>query len=90
VDSRIVDDPEIRWDEVERVTKTAFWCIQSEASLRPSMGKVVQMLAGNVSIEEPVSLNFFTFLQGKSVSSPSISRLPEDYHYFSTYLEKIK
>lgn len=46
VDGRIVGDPENRWDEVERVTKTAFWCIQSEAHLRPSMGKVVQMLAG--------------------------------------------
>lgn len=65
VDGRIVDDPEIRWNEVEMVIKTAFWCIQSEANLRPSMGKVVQMLAGKVRIDEPLNLNFFSFLQEK-------------------------
>lgn len=70
VDSRIVEDPGIRWDEVERVMKTAFWCIQSEPSLRPCMGKVVQMLAGNVSIEEPKGLNFFPFLQEISAPFP--------------------
>lgn len=70
VDSRMVEDPGIRWDEVERVMKTAFWCIQSEPSLRPCMGKVVQMLAGNVSIEEPKGLNFFSFLQDIPASFP--------------------
>eukprot|EP01018_Ginkgo_biloba_P012990 Gb_37088 [translate_table: standard] len=64
--SEIVDQNmgEHEWDEdeVERVIKTAFWCIQTDPLLRPSMGKAVHMLEGTVPVEEPVDLNFFSFL----------------------------
>lgn len=47
-DSRNVD-----LAQVERTVFTAFWCVQDEPSARPSMGKVVQMLEGIVSVARP-------------------------------------
>lgn len=35
-------------EEVTRALKVAFWCIQDEVSVRPSMGEVVKMLEGSV------------------------------------------
>ncbi|CAL9047536.1 unnamed protein product [Musa banksii] len=40
-------------DEVERFVKIAFWCIQEDPSLRPSMQKVTQMLEGAVEVSLP-------------------------------------
>ncbi|KAL3524350.1 hypothetical protein ACH5RR_017184 [Cinchona calisaya] len=40
-------------EEVIRALKTAFWCIQDEVSMRPSMGEVVKMLEGTVDINTP-------------------------------------
>jgi serine/threonine protein kinase len=40
--------------EVERVLKVAFWCINNNHQLRPSMSKVVQMLEGHVPIGLPI------------------------------------
>ncbi|XP_059631025.1 G-type lectin S-receptor-like serine/threonine-protein kinase SD2-5 [Cornus florida] len=36
-------------------TKVAFWCIQRDMSLRPSMAKVVQMLEGSRAVAQPPS-----------------------------------
>ncbi|OAY82349.1 putative receptor protein kinase ZmPK1 [Ananas comosus] len=38
---------------VERMVKTAMWCLQDRAETRPSMGKVAKMLEGSVEITEP-------------------------------------
>ena len=40
-------------DELVRALNTAFWCIQEEAWVRPSMGEVVRMLEGSVEINVP-------------------------------------
>ncbi|XP_064999092.1 G-type lectin S-receptor-like serine/threonine-protein kinase LECRK3 [Musa acuminata AAA Group] len=40
-------------EEVERFVKIAFWCIQEDPSLRPSMQKVTQMLEGAVEVSLP-------------------------------------
>ncbi|KAJ4767284.1 Serine/threonine-protein kinase [Rhynchospora pubera] len=51
VDPRIIEGAN---DEaVERMVKTAIWCVQDRAELRPSMGKVAKMLEGTVEITEP-------------------------------------
>lgn len=39
--------------QVERVVYTAFWCILDEPTSRPTMGKVVQMLEGSITVEPP-------------------------------------
>ncbi|XP_074592377.1 G-type lectin S-receptor-like serine/threonine-protein kinase SD2-5 [Curcuma longa] len=36
-----------------RMCKVALWCVQYSAEARPSMGKVVQMLEGQIEIEPP-------------------------------------
>lgn len=38
---------------VDRMVKTAMWCLQDRPEMRPSMGKVAKMLEGTVEITEP-------------------------------------
>ncbi|KAL1552796.1 non-specific serine/threonine protein kinase [Salvia divinorum] len=40
-------------EEVARALGVAFWCIQDEIGVRPTMGDVVKMLEGSVEINEP-------------------------------------
>ncbi|XP_002964086.2 G-type lectin S-receptor-like serine/threonine-protein kinase SD2-5 [Selaginella moellendorffii] len=40
-------------EQVVKAVKIALWCIQEEMHLRPSIGKVVQMLEGNVPVPDP-------------------------------------
>ncbi|WRX17590.1 Protein kinase domain - like 10 [Theobroma cacao] len=40
-------------EELTRALKVAFWCIQDEVFMRPSMGEVVKMLEGSMDINEP-------------------------------------
>ncbi|XP_031492164.1 G-type lectin S-receptor-like serine/threonine-protein kinase At5g24080 [Nymphaea colorata] len=56
---------------VDRMVKTAIWCLQDRPEMRPSMGKVAKMLEGTVDIVEPPQATIF-FLG----PSPSLSPLP--------------
>ncbi|KAG8381215.1 hypothetical protein BUALT_Bualt06G0099000 [Buddleja alternifolia] len=40
-------------EELIRALKVAFWCIQDEIVMRPTMGEVVKMLEGSVDINMP-------------------------------------
>ncbi|XP_047967413.1 G-type lectin S-receptor-like serine/threonine-protein kinase At5g24080 isoform X1 [Salvia hispanica] len=40
-------------EEVARALGVAFWCIQDEIAVRPTMGDVVKMLEGSVEINDP-------------------------------------
>ncbi|KAF7820835.1 G-type lectin S-receptor-like serine/threonine-protein kinase [Senna tora] len=40
-------------EELMRSLRVAFWCIQDEVSLRPTMGEVVRMLEGSININSP-------------------------------------
>ncbi|CAN6569533.1 unnamed protein product [Malus baccata var. baccata] len=40
-------------EELVRALKVAFWCIQDEIFMRPTMGEVVRMLEGSVGINMP-------------------------------------
>ncbi|XP_043718713.1 putative receptor protein kinase ZmPK1 [Telopea speciosissima] len=42
-----------------RMVKTAMWCLQDKAEMRPSMGKVTKMLEGTVEIMEPAKPTIF-------------------------------
>lgn len=65
-------------EEVERVLKVAFWCINNNHQLRPSMSKVVQMLEGHVPIELPLPQPNFNdkFLSESSGSPILIKEIP--------------
>ncbi|CAM0913217.1 unnamed protein product [Alopecurus aequalis] len=54
-----VDDDAESVATVERMVKTAMWCLQDRAEMRPSMGKVAKMLEGTVEITEPVKPTIF-------------------------------
>ncbi|KAH7840249.1 hypothetical protein Vadar_014701 [Vaccinium darrowii] len=47
------------FDMVDRMVKTAMWCLQDRAEMRPSMGKVAKMLEGTVEITEPKKPTIF-------------------------------
>ncbi|KAJ7571238.1 hypothetical protein O6H91_01G156200 [Diphasiastrum complanatum] len=51
IDDRVGSEADIK--EVKSLIYVALWCIQEEAHLRPSMGKVLQMLEGSIPIPDP-------------------------------------
>ncbi|WJZ84096.1 hypothetical protein VitviT2T_003720 [Vitis vinifera] len=55
LEEMVDDDEEARKDtkRVERMVKVAFWCIQEDPGLRPTMRKVTQMLDGLVKVPVP-------------------------------------
>lgn len=52
VDSRIVDGG-IDERQLKRLVRVAFWCIQESARRRPTMSRVVEMLEGRATVDEP-------------------------------------
>ncbi|KAG4931009.1 hypothetical protein JHK82_048094 [Glycine max] len=55
LDGQIRDayDSRAHFKMVNRMVKTAMWCLQDRPELRPTMGKVAKMLEGTVEITEP-------------------------------------
>ncbi|XP_011011984.1 PREDICTED: G-type lectin S-receptor-like serine/threonine-protein kinase RLK1 [Populus euphratica] len=55
LDELVENDEDARNDmkKLERLVMVAIWCIQEDASLRPSMKKVTQMLEGVVDVSVP-------------------------------------
>ncbi|KAH9648194.1 G-type lectin S-receptor-like serine/threonine-protein kinase SD3-1 [Citrus sinensis] len=51
IDKRIVGgvDPE----KLERVLRIAFWCLQNDERMRPSMGEVLNVLEGTLTVHPP-------------------------------------
>ncbi|CAI0457367.1 unnamed protein product [Linum tenue] len=58
----ILDRQKVHFEMVDRMVKTAMWCLQDKPEMRPSMGKVAKMLEGTVEIIEPTKPTIF-FLQ---------------------------
>ncbi|KAG5252866.1 G-type lectin S-receptor serine/threonine-protein kinase [Salix suchowensis] len=53
---RVVDkrlDGGVDLKELERVLRIAFWCLQSEEHMRPSMSEVVKVLEGSLTVDPP-------------------------------------
>uniref|UniRef100_A0A7N0TFW7 non-specific serine/threonine protein kinase n=1 Tax=Kalanchoe fedtschenkoi TaxID=63787 RepID=A0A7N0TFW7_KALFE len=46
-------DDKTHVENVNRMIKTAMWCLQDRPEMRPTMGKVAKMLEGSVEISEP-------------------------------------
>jgi hypothetical protein len=40
-------------EELERALRIAFWCLQSNEHMRPSMGEVVKVLEGTLTVDPP-------------------------------------
>ncbi|WCJ29698.1 Protein kinase superfamily protein [Euphorbia peplus] len=53
VDERMIEMGGIEEKEVLKLVKIGFWCIQERPRLRPTMARVVEMLEGRVSVEDP-------------------------------------
>lgn len=43
------------WMGIERVVRIALWCMQKQPFLRPSIGEVVKVLEGTLSVDRPPS-----------------------------------
>ncbi|KAL3627451.1 hypothetical protein CASFOL_028814 [Castilleja foliolosa] len=61
LDPRIKEryDRRAHFDMVDRMVKTAMWCLQNRPDMRPSMGKVAKMLEGTIEITEPSKPTIF-------------------------------
>ncbi|KAL6001254.1 hypothetical protein ACLOJK_006986 [Asimina triloba] len=61
LDRRIIEiyDGRAHLAMVDRMVKTAMWCLQDRPEMRPSMGKVAKMLEGTVEITEPEKPTIF-------------------------------
>ncbi|KAL8142080.1 hypothetical protein V2J09_015112 [Rumex salicifolius] len=61
LDNRIKQsyDENVHLKMVDRMVKTAMWCIQEKQEMRPSMGRVAKMLEGTVEIMEPPKPTIF-------------------------------
>ncbi|ESQ52913.1 hypothetical protein EUTSA_v10016288mg [Eutrema salsugineum] len=51
VDKRLKEGFDV--EELERVLRILFWCVQADERLRPSMGEVVKVLEGTLSVDPP-------------------------------------
>lgn len=73
-----VRDDRLQMEGIERMVKTAFWCIQSRPDDRPSMGKVAKMLQGTLEVPQPPKPDFFVnfFHADSSVYGDHIQQLP--------------
>ena len=52
-------DSRLHFEMVDRMVKTAMWCLQDRPEMRPSMGKVAKMLEGTVEMTEPKKPTIF-------------------------------
>ncbi|KAH7510886.1 hypothetical protein FEM48_ZijujUnG0074500 [Ziziphus jujuba var. spinosa] len=52
---KLVEDEEVDFPTLERMTKVGLWCIQEDPALRPSMKSVILMLEGTMNIPIPPS-----------------------------------
>ncbi|CAO2823614.1 unnamed protein product [Amaranthus hypochondriacus] len=52
-------DDKAHFKLIDRMVKTAMWCVQERPEMRPSMGKVAKMLEGTVEIMEPPKPTIF-------------------------------
>ncbi|GAB4851601.1 hypothetical protein Ancab_031003 [Ancistrocladus abbreviatus] len=53
VDERI--EGVVASEELERAVRIAFWCLQSDERMKPSMGEVVKVLEGTLIVDPPPS-----------------------------------
>ncbi|CAK7342526.1 unnamed protein product [Dovyalis caffra] len=51
VDKRLEDGVDL--EELERVLRIAFWCLQTNEHMRPSMGETVKVLEGTLTVDPP-------------------------------------
>ncbi|XP_022766008.1 G-type lectin S-receptor-like serine/threonine-protein kinase SD3-1 [Durio zibethinus] len=51
VDKRLKDEVDAK--ELERALRIAFWCLQADDRLKPSMGEVVKVLEGTLPVDPP-------------------------------------
>ncbi|PIA53935.1 hypothetical protein AQUCO_00900479v1 [Aquilegia coerulea] len=43
----------VEWEGIERACRIALWCMHDRPFLRPSIGEVVKVLEGNLSVDRP-------------------------------------
>ncbi|CAL5357915.1 unnamed protein product [Camellia sinensis] len=60
------------WKGVERVVRIALWCMQNQPFLRPSIGEVVKVLEGTLSVDRPPSRH------ENQIDNRAISELEEE------------
>ncbi|XP_021728815.1 G-type lectin S-receptor-like serine/threonine-protein kinase SD3-1 [Chenopodium quinoa] len=63
------------YESVERVVRIALWCVQTQPFLRPSIGEVVKVLEGTLSVDRPPSI--FAFRAGQQIEAEEHNEIQE-------------
>ncbi|KMT14328.1 hypothetical protein BVRB_4g071120 [Beta vulgaris subsp. vulgaris] len=65
----------VGYEKVERVVRIALWCLQTQPFLRPSIGEVVKVLEGTLSVDRPPSS--FAFKTRQQVDEEECTEIQE-------------
>ncbi|KAL3534288.1 hypothetical protein ACH5RR_002749 [Cinchona calisaya] len=65
-DSRL--EGSLNLDEMERALRIAFWCLQVDERMRPSMGEIVKVLEGTLPVDPPPPLSAHNHFRSSSSS----------------------
>ncbi|KAL2923658.1 G-type lectin S-receptor-like serine/threonine-protein kinase SD3-1 [Bienertia sinuspersici] len=72
VDKRI--EGEVDFEELERALRIAFWCLQLDERMRPSMGEVANVLEGTLTVDPPPpSFSNSSIFQGVELFEPELA-----------------
>ncbi|CAO2836827.1 unnamed protein product [Amaranthus hypochondriacus] len=63
------------YERVSRVVRIALWCVQNQLFLRPSIGEVVKVLEGTLSVDRPPSS--FAFTSGRQLEVEEQTEIQE-------------
>ncbi|KAJ4843378.1 hypothetical protein Tsubulata_032684 [Turnera subulata] len=74
----------INEEELMRALKVAFWCIQDEVFMRPSMGDVIKMLEGSMEINMPPMPQTVVELIEEGLDQV-YRAMKRDFHQFSSF-----
>ncbi|KAJ6991182.1 hypothetical protein NC653_019398 [Populus alba x Populus x berolinensis] len=50
---KVVGEAEVNLEELEKMVKIGFWCVQTETDLRPTMKQVILMMDGTIVTPPP-------------------------------------
>ena len=72
-EQKYLDSEDLRG--VERVVRIALWCMQTQPFLRPSVGEVMKVLEGTLSVDRPPSSFAYKNVDDTDRTVPGVSEI---------------
>ncbi|PWA96017.1 S-locus glycoprotein domain-containing protein [Artemisia annua] len=75
-EQKYLDSEDLRG--VERVVRIALWCMQTQPFLRPSVGEVMKVLEGTLSVDRPPSSFAYRNVDDTDRTVPDVSEIKQE------------